>query len=84
MLKVCRQTKTSLVDVRVSLEKLTPEGIPGYDQYMDHVHPTIRTHQFIAQRVADQLEQQEFIASNARLSDEDRRHAYRDHFDELK
>jgi tetratricopeptide (TPR) repeat protein len=84
LLKVCRQTKTPLVDVRVSLEKLTPEGIPGYDQYMDHVHPTIRTHQFIAQRVADQLEQQEFIASNASLTDEDRRQAYRNHFDQLK
>lgn len=84
LLKVCRQTKTPLVDVRVSLEKLTPEGIPGYDQYMDHVHPTIRTHQFIAQRVADQLEQEEFISSNASLTDEDRRQAYRNHFDQLK
>ena len=84
LLKVCRETKTPLVDVRVSLEKLTPDGIPGYDQYMDHVHPTIRTHQFIGQRVADQLAQQKFIASNARVSDQDRRQAYRDHFGELK
>ena len=84
LLAVCRETKTTLVDVRVSLRKLTPGGIRGYDQYMDHVHPTIRTHQFIAEQVADRLEEQKFVTRKDEVSDQDRRQAYRDHFAEFK
>ena len=77
LLKISKQTKTPLVDVRVGLEKLTPDGIPGYDQYMDHVHPTIRTHQFIAESIADRMEQLKWIAENKSLTDKDRRKTYR-------
>ena len=56
LLAVSKETKTPLVNARVALEKITSDGLPGYDQYMDHVHPTIRTHQFIAQLIGDRME----------------------------
>lgn len=83
LLAVSKETDTPLVNARVALEKLTPGGLPGYDQYMDHVHPTIRTHQFIAQLIGDRMETLGWIKGKSAPTDDDRRTAYRNHFNQL-
>ncbi|MGB0580414.1 MAG: hypothetical protein ACPGVU_11980, partial [Limisphaerales bacterium] len=40
-----------LVNADEALASLSPVGVPGFDWYLDHVHPTIGGHQKIAQEI---------------------------------
>jgi len=44
-----------LVDVRGTLEQASAQQIPGYEMYVDHVHPSIAGHQLIASTIVRQL-----------------------------
>jgi lysophospholipase L1-like esterase len=44
-----------LVDAREALEQASPHQIPGYEMYIDHVHPSIAGHQLIATTIVHQL-----------------------------
>ncbi|MDP7276316.1 MAG: SGNH/GDSL hydrolase family protein, partial [Planctomycetaceae bacterium] len=53
---VAQETKTPLVDAAAASEAASRERIPGYDWFMDHVHPTIFGHQQIAGLIAEKLD----------------------------
>lgn len=55
VLETASQTKTPLVDARALFERISPGGIPGHEWLVDHVHPSIRGHQVLADALADQL-----------------------------
>ena len=55
IMRVARQTRTPLVNVRQSFEEATRDGIPGDDSLIDHVHPRIEGHQLIAQLLFDEM-----------------------------
>jgi lysophospholipase L1-like esterase len=44
-----------MVDVRQTLEQASAQQIPGYEMYIDHVHPSIAGHQLIATTIVKQL-----------------------------
>jgi hypothetical protein len=46
---VSRETSTPLVDVHQHIAARSPLGVPGSQWMLDHVHPTIEGHQFIAE-----------------------------------
>jgi len=46
---------TALVDIRGLFEELSDRGIPGNDWLLDHVHPSIRGHQKIAEALAGKM-----------------------------
>lgn len=46
--RVAAASGTPLVDARRLFEGLSPDGIPGEELLLDHVHPSIRGHQLIA------------------------------------
>ncbi|MFK7768494.1 MAG: hypothetical protein AB8B55_14830 [Mariniblastus sp.] len=49
------------VDVKSFFESKAEQGIPGRDQLIDHVHPTIHGHQLIAQLLFEQMENQGLV-----------------------
>ncbi len=53
--QIGRLTNTSVVDVRKRLAALSTGGIPGNAWLLDHVHPTIRGHQEIAEALLEEL-----------------------------
>lgn len=61
ILDIARQTRTPLVDVRLAYEQLCPDGIPGDYWLIDHVHPSIAGHQFIADRLAEAMIRLNFL-----------------------
>ena len=54
-----------LVDVRTAIADRSPHGIPGFDAYIDHVHPTLGSHQLIGESIADSLREAEIIGLSA-------------------
>ncbi len=56
LVRVAGDTKTVLVDAAAAGEAASREGIPGYDWFMDHVHPTIFGHQQIAGLIVEDLD----------------------------
>lgn len=71
-----------LVNAESLLAATTPQRIPGYDLYLDHVHPTIAGHQHIAQALAGVLGDLG-LARRTAIDDRTRRTAYRTHFETL-
>ena len=50
--RVARDTETPLVNAHAVLERQVPDGILGDFLLVDHIHPSIRGHQMIAERLA--------------------------------
>ncbi len=50
--RIAAETGAPLVDAANLIAMQAPEAIPGFDWYLDHVHPTIGGHQKIAQALA--------------------------------
>src|SRR5205823_4859374 len=59
--RLAAETKTPLLDVANVLAANVPDHIPGNDRYLDHVHPTVRGHQLIAQAIAAKLREMRII-----------------------
>ncbi|MEO1996041.1 MAG: SGNH/GDSL hydrolase family protein [Planctomycetaceae bacterium] len=53
--RVARETRTPLVDAHALLEQQVPGGILGDYLLVDHIHPSIRGHQLIAERLTNQV-----------------------------
>lgn len=53
--RLADQAETPLVDVRRMFEEASPHGLPGEMLLIDHVHPRIRGHQWIADALLDEL-----------------------------
>ena len=55
LLRTASETGTPLIDARKLLENRSSEGIPGKKVLLDHVHPTIEAHQWIAQALLETM-----------------------------
>jgi tetratricopeptide (TPR) repeat protein len=80
---VAEETSTPLVDVRSLLEALSSHGIPGYQWYLDHLHPTIGGHQQIASAIIQQMQQSGLVSLQHGWPAQQRRASYRLHLDRL-
>ena len=79
--QVAADTRTPLVDVAALLRAKSPDGLPGNDWYLDHVHPTIGGNQLMAQAIVAQLRASGALASSAAVWPEAKRvEAYTRHF----
>ena len=81
--RIAAETKTPLVDAEALTVANSPDGIPGNNCFMDHVHPDIGSHQQIGRLLADEVEAMGLIATNGSWSDAQRRRAYRNQFRRL-
>jgi tetratricopeptide (TPR) repeat protein len=83
LFEVARATGTPLVDARSLLEKRSPQGIAGFNCYVDHVHPSIRGHQLIAEGVTQVLQGLKIVNGSAHWGRRERRKANRLHLQTL-
>ena len=83
LLDVIRTSETPSVDARALLERISPDGIPGSNCYVDHVHPGVRGHQIIAEALAERLTGLGLVDSVSAWDARQRRRAYRRHIDSL-
>jgi len=80
---VASRSGTPLVDAAGSIEADSTEGLPGSDWYVDHVHPTLRGHQRIAELVVAEIGRGGWLPLSAPLTAARRRHSRRRHFRRL-
>ncbi|MCA9006864.1 MAG: SGNH/GDSL hydrolase family protein [Planctomycetaceae bacterium] len=52
---MAQEYNVPLVDIRRLIEQQTPDGIPGSEWLVDHVHPSIEGHQLIADALFEKL-----------------------------
>jgi tetratricopeptide (TPR) repeat protein len=83
LVRISVETGTPLVDVASLLATRSPDSIPGYDWYVDHVHPTIGGHQLIARALAAQMRASGLLARSAIWPEDKRLEAYTRHLEKL-
>ena len=83
LLKIAAETDTPLVDAAQVIAARSPAGIPGNDWYVDHVHPTIGGHQWIARTIAAQFPARGWLASPAEWPEAERVKTYTRHLASL-
>ncbi len=86
MYEVINQVKedfdVSWVDVKACFEKKAVDGIPGRRFLVDHVHPSIRGHQLIADLLVEEMIKEEMVRKKENY--EERRIAsYQNHLESL-
>ncbi len=81
--RVAAETGTPLVDAATLIAAEAPDSIPGFDWYLDHVHPTIGGHQKIAQALAEQVWRSGLAPDTRPWTEEQRRQAYAEHLQQL-
>ena len=80
---VAGEANVPLVDAEALAASISPDGIPGNNCFMDHVHPDIGSHQQIGRLLADEVEAMGLVATKDPWNEMQRRRAYRIHFRRL-
>jgi tetratricopeptide (TPR) repeat protein len=81
--RIAAETAAPLVDAAALLAAQAPDSIPGFDCYLDHVHPNIGGHQKIAQALAEQVRRCGLSPKGSTWPEAKRRQAYADHLKQL-
>ncbi|MGF1580647.1 MAG: SGNH/GDSL hydrolase family protein [Gemmataceae bacterium] len=55
MLAVAKETKTPLINLQDEFATVSPGGITGNRWLIDHVHPTIKGHQLVAEKLVNEF-----------------------------
>ena len=55
VLGVAREKQVPIVDFQALVDEKSADGIPGDDFFLDHVHPTIEGHRWLALSILDHL-----------------------------
>jgi lysophospholipase L1-like esterase len=82
LMVIARETQVPIIDAAASIADRSPQQIPGFNAFVDHVHPTIGGHQRMAQAIAAALQQADIVASS-QVAAEQLRRLYRDHMKSL-
>ncbi|MEQ9409270.1 MAG: hypothetical protein RIK87_16155 [Fuerstiella sp.] len=80
--ELAQQHNIPLVDAEALIAAKAPNGIPGFESYVDHVHPNIGMHQRIGSAIAATLQDIGLIPSGS-VSGPERRQILRAHMDSL-
>ncbi|QDV15549.1 GDSL-like Lipase/Acylhydrolase [Gimesia panareensis] len=63
LFRLSKQYDVPLIDARQLIEQKTPDGIPGSELLVDHVHPSIEGHQLIADAIYEKMCDLQLIVS---------------------
>ena len=83
LLRIAAETDTPLVDAAQIIAARSPDGIPGNDWYVDHVHPSIGGHQLIARTIAAQFPARGWLPAAAEWPEAQRVKMYTSHLTSL-
>jgi Flp pilus assembly protein TadD len=53
--EVASENSSGLVDFVAMIEKVSPDGIPGDEHFLDHVHPSIEANRMLALAIVDEM-----------------------------
>lgn len=81
--QLARKYHVPLVDARTTLESASMAGIPGYEMYVDHVHPTLHGHQMIAGAIVDMLLEQDLVQVDRDMDIREYQSLYSDYLQSL-
>jgi hypothetical protein len=81
--ELATDSQAMLVDARRVITEASPDGIPGFDWYLDHVHPTIGGHQKIARAVLAEMREAGLAFATDDLPGGERRKIRAAHFASL-
>ena len=81
--RIAADNGTPLVDAAALLAAQAPDAIPGFDCYLDHVHPNIGGHQRIARALAAEARLRRLTPGAIAWQEEARQHAYAAHLKQL-
>ncbi len=81
--RITAETGAPLLDAATLLSAQSLDSIPGFDCYVDHVHPTIGGHQKIARALAAQMQAGGLVTKTADWSEENRQKAYARRLEQL-
>lgn len=79
---IASETNTPFLDAQNLFEQLSPNGIPGENLFVDHVHPTVEGHQKIARALLDVLVEEDLLTLSTDW-DTKREQAYEQHLRRL-
>lgn len=82
VLSVAEDTDATVVDVKALFDRLSRNGIPGSDWFVDHVHPTILGYQRIADELAYKMIRMGIVIPQERWL-EQKKEAHDRHFQSL-
>lgn len=67
--ETARKHQVALVDVKALFESQAPDGIPGSELLVDHVHPSMHGHQLIADLILNEMKRQGFVKTADGVAD---------------
>jgi len=76
ILRIAREQRVPLVDVRKLIEKASVGGIPGDVHLSDHVHPRIAVHRSIADLLIDEMARQGVVCPRPGWKQQQDKQAY--------
>ncbi len=80
---VAQSSGTPLIDAAAAIEAESPDGLPGSDWYVDHVHPTLQGHQKIGELLAEAVGRGGWLELGAKMASARTRRHRRRHFRRL-
>tara|TARA_B100000945_G_scaffold311374_1_gene304501 strand:- start:1564 stop:3396 length:1833 start_codon:yes stop_codon:yes gene_type:complete len=81
--KLAKQYEVPLIDARTALENASTNKIPGYEMYVDHVHPTLEGHQIIAGAIVDNLIENKLVAPELNMDVREYQYLYSNYIQSL-
>ena len=69
VLKAASQRNVPLIDFADAVERDAEHGIPGSEQFLDHVHPNIATNRALALQIVDALHQEGVVSLSTDWND---------------
>jgi len=69
VIEVARERDVPVVDFAALVENEAPQGIPGEEFFLDHVHPTIEGHRMLALAIVDELTRRELLTPGSDWND---------------
>ena len=67
--EVASDREVPLVDFVTLVDEASPNGIPGEEMFLDHVHPTIRGHRMLALAIIDEMEGADWLSLDSGWGD---------------
>jgi tetratricopeptide (TPR) repeat protein len=67
--EVAHDRDVPVIDFATMVEEGSPNGIPGEELFLDHVHPTINGHRMLALAIVDEMKARDWLSTGSDWND---------------